>query len=70
MHATHAIAYLTVARHLVPDADIVKMVGIQPQELMHELQERQNATVQLICKECPQLQPASGRFTGHTGWMA
>ena len=70
MHATYAIAYMNVARHLVPDQDIVRMVGVQPQELMHDLQEKQNAAVQLICTECPQLQPASGRFTGHTGWMA
>ena len=69
MHATYALAYLNVARHLVADQDIVRMVGVQPQELMHELQEKQDGAVQKVCAECPQLQPASGRFTAHTGWL-
>ena len=69
MHTTYAMTYLNVARHLVPDKDIVRMVGIQPQELLHEVQEKQNAAMQIICKECPQLQPASGKFTAHSGWI-
>ena len=69
MHSTYAIAYLNVARHLVPDKDIVRMVGIQPPELLHDIQEKQNAAIQMICKECPQLQPSSGKFTSQTGWL-
>ena len=68
-HATYAVAYLNVARHLVTDQDIAQIVGSEPREIMHDLQQKQSAAMQRICQECPQIQPDLGRFGTHTGWI-
>ena len=69
MHSTYAIAYLNTARHMVSDSDIERVMGVQPRELMFELQGHNDALVQKLVAACPSLKPPTGKFGVHTGWV-
>ena len=69
VHATYSLAYLNTARHMVSDKDIERMMGVQPRELMFELQQHQDRVMQKVVAKCPKLKPPTGSFGVHTGWV-
>ena len=69
IHSTYAIAYLNTARHMVSDKDIERVMGIQPRELMFELQQHNDSLVKKVVTQCPALKPPGGNFAVHTGWV-
>ena len=69
VHATYALAYLNTARHMVSDTDIERVMGVQPRELMFELQQNQDRVMQQVAAKCPKLKPPTGTFGVHTGWV-
>ena len=69
VHATYALAYLNTARHMVSDKDIERVMGVQPRELMFELQQNQDRVMQQVAAKCPKLKPPTGSFGVHTGWV-
>ena len=69
IHSTYAIAYLNTARHIVSDKDIERVTGVQPRELMFELQQYNDTLVKKVVTQCPALKPPGGSFAVHTGWV-